>query len=579
MQSHTDDKIIILDTAIERLRSNDPKWDTLILRNVSFNSTHDIRDEMRLISHITDNGLVELAEAIKQNITLTRVVIDGHNSRHSLEWTATGVKAMGRAMKNHPKLQSLSIQLFTSIIPNNGVIGFFDALTGSAPLFSLSLTGDYFNSEFINSQFISELGNFLFQNVTLKAISIKRENGVPLAFDSLENFIAGLVFRKSIEQLHFWGLKLDDVGIACLESHFSKTTTLISLTLRDVGLSATGMQNLVPLLIANRNLVKLDLQCNPLKEEGISQLALALPSLIFLKELDVSDTQLDDGAIDYLVKQWRELKLGISTLSLQSNRFTEHANKITNKSLISIHKLIDGNVYLKNLRLAWSAISDYHIQVLAPLLIDRQRCHLENFSFSGLLGEREELSKKSYSKIVDILKRNAFITIDPPSSLYYSMARIQGNRKNADYITMKHQQSALNQLIEIGNIYTAPSKSQTRHFSMLPLDAVLIIAAMLNGTHIGNMNVVRCSQLILYNFALRRALMNEDKYTPPMKQSAAAKKEIAKWWRRSIKDDTENRRALFKRNPNAALFYHNAHVYKEPQEVKPLPTQSNCSIM
>ncbi len=128
---------INLDVAIERLESNEQEWTHLRLGCITMNTT--IGYEME-VSHIHDDDLIKLSKAITNNNTLSHVVIDGTDSTRDLKWTNQGAQAIGEALKNHPNLQFLSINLATFKIKSDEIEGFLIALTGTASI-------RYFNLE------------------------------------------------------------------------------------------------------------------------------------------------------------------------------------------------------------------------------------------------------------------------------------------------------------------------------------------------------------------------------------------------------------------------------------------------
>src|SRR5438046_1427443 len=98
MQSRNPYEKISLDVTIEILQSNDPQWDCLTLSCISINL---VQRQGRELSCITDNHLIQLAQAIIQNKTLRHVDINGIDPSRSLEWTAIGAKALGKSLKDH----------------------------------------------------------------------------------------------------------------------------------------------------------------------------------------------------------------------------------------------------------------------------------------------------------------------------------------------------------------------------------------------------------------------------------------------------------------------------------------------
>lgn len=542
--------------AIEQLELNVPKWDCLYLNvdasfienPVNWTGISGALD----VSPISDEDLIQLAEAIKKSTTLTHVIIHTTDPA-TLEWTAAGTKAIGQALKDYPSLQSLRICLDTDRIAENVSIGFFDALTGSAPLHALDL--HVFN---LNSQFLHTLGDVLLRHLTFKTIVLRgsdnNPHSAPPSTDSIDHFFNGLSAQKSIEQLHLESVYIGDEGTFCLARHLANTSTLNKLKLSDIGLSAAGIKALNPIIQRNHNIRQLDLSHNDLGLKGIQQVISILPSLIFLQSLSLISTNLNEQATRYFVNQWRALSLTIRTLLLDHNRITA----------ASLYQLINGNVHLKYLSLFGSDFNDKEVAVLAPLLSHSRRCHLEEIAIGKIT---------DYERILAVLKANVFIAIFPEKfDPRIGMSICDSNQLNRKFISMRYRQRCLDQAIDIANAYRAPSSAQKMHFSMLPSDALLIVMSMLYGNTVERMNVALCTLLILNNFSMRRELIKKGQYNPNEKPP-----KIGQWWSQSIGDHGEKQKTLLQHNRYASLFSEKA-AYEESKEVEGSATLA-CSLM
>jgi Ran GTPase-activating protein (RanGAP) involved in mRNA processing and transport len=522
---------------IERLQSNDRKFKYLII-------------DLNIVFGTMDDGiLMQIAEAIKVNTTLTTIRILGKNNFHiPLKCTAAGAGAIGCALKDHPQLKKIVL----NVIGSDRIIGFLSALTGTAPITDLTI-----NACYANDAFVSDLAKKLRQQHKLKKITIESISNTENLLDlkTIKELSAGLI-SGSLETLELIDLNLGNNGVAYLAKYLAKSTTLTQLTLKGISLSAAGVRRLSPALIANRYLTELYLENNPLELEGIQELMKVLPSLNSLQHLSLLNTQLDDHTIAYLADQWRILKLPVPSLSIASNEFTDAATK-------DIYKLIDGNLYLKILSVNKCNISDDQLSALAPLLSNSDRCHIERFSFKG-----NQLSNNSHKILSTILKNNKFIQFDwlPRVFLIHEQ-----NKKNLKYITMRFEQECLDQAIEIANYHTSPSASAEQNkFLMLPTVVIQMIMSMLYASNITNS--VLCSQLIYNNFSVRRALIIDGQYTPETKNP-----DITPWWNKSIKHNNKNKK-LFKNNCYARLFNH-AQKYEMPEDMQQPESSLPCCYM
>jgi hypothetical protein len=529
------------------LKSNnpDPDYERFVFRNKVAPSS------------ITDEDLIQLANAFKANNTIKQVTIciDTRSEHyHSLKWTEVGAQALGEALRGHPSLMKFEVDLMgADSVSTNQIIGFFEAITGETSIISfvlnLPIALSYLDYEII----LSGLGDALLENKTLKEIKITgRIRGPQLSINSMGNFFLGLVENKALETLELHHLNISDEGVIPLASSLNKVaTTLKKLEVYDAGITKLDFFQ------ANRNLRELDLSRNPLQFEGIEQLMAILPNLIFLEKLNLSKARLNIKATNYLVQKWREFQLTISELNLD-------ANAITTATLCS---LINGNSYLKTLHVGYLGEED--IKKLLPFLSDR-RCSLERFDFGGasMRGDTiQGLTPKTLSNLLAILNSNKFINIYSDTSLTKELVVM--NTQNAKHIRIRAQQRALNVAIQIANAYTAFFKPETVNFSCLPFDTILTIMLMLYGNDIQGMDVLLCMQLIVDNFTKRRDLIVKGEYIPSNEPT------IKQWWSQSIERQNQTK-ILFKSN----LYRHlniDSVEDKELAEIK--NDDSLCCIM
>lgn len=556
-----------LDDIIEKLESTESNVQFLDFSQILINPQQIVDEELGdyQVSHIRDVDLLRLAQALQKNTSLITVEICGSDSTRSLEWTELGARAIGAALKDHPTLKSLRIDLNTYQITENEIIGFLDILTGTAHIETFSV--EVYCS---NDAFILALGDALHQNISLKRIRIQGQvsSNQVLSSQAIQRLTAGIGFEKQLTALHLAYLNLGDTGALALTQHCSQLTTLTQISLDQLRISAVGIGALMPLLTTNKDLTELDLSNNPLQLTGIQQLMNALALMPFLKKLTLEDTHLNTDAIDYLVSQWRNSRLAISDLSLNSNRTT---------NIRSIYQLIEGNTYLKKLDLCFWDINDKEMGLLLPLLADTDRCHLEKFSFSG----NQKLSGATYNAILETLNKNCFITLAPPR---HHVATREANERNRDNICTLHQQRCLNQMVDLAQGYASSFTSDKVHFSKLPLDTLFLIMTMLYGKEVQGMDVLLCSRLIFNNFITRRHLINENQYAPANSGTAAygKKSDLEQWWSTSIPSedrDHSQQLTLFRHHSNLRIFSQ-LPEYKMPvEEAKPSSPQRSCSVM
>ncbi len=187
--------------------------------------------------------------------------------------------------------------------------------------------------------------------------------------------IESFFFEKQLQILQLNNLSFGSTEIKILADNVKNITTLKSFTLYDYNKkSLLDLNDLAPALVANKNIRILDLSYNLLRLEGLTHLMESLPNLKFLQKLLLIQTQLDKDAMEYLATVWRNPNspLPISILHLDSNKI----------NAAGLHKLIDGNTFLKNLYVDFCDINDRDIELLAPLLSNPERCHLDLCSWA-----------------------------------------------------------------------------------------------------------------------------------------------------------------------------------------------------
>src|SRR5579872_117913 len=221
MQAHHDSRIP-LDTVVELLTTNNPEMKELKFRSILINPTVEIFPNGRQqISHISDEDLHFLAEGILQNTTLEKFIITRLDLTFSEEWTQIGSEAIGDALKNHPKLKyvSLNVRIYGNE-DKASIFGFLKCLTGKAKIevLDLHLSTRAYSPIRDLPEILNEIGELLSksQNPSLKRIYIRGDSYLddvdPVSI-SLASFAKGLAIHKNLELIDFEYLPLSDMGI------------------------------------------------------------------------------------------------------------------------------------------------------------------------------------------------------------------------------------------------------------------------------------------------------------------------------------------------------------------------------
>lgn len=521
LQRANESELVSLETAIERLNSNNPMWKRFDLDKIIINPIPD--PDVGRVSHIKDEDLTRLSEAIKKNTTLETLTISGSgsDSTRSLEWTAEGAKAFGKAIKDHPKLSTIIIDLPTYQIKPDQIIGFLYSLTGSAKIESLTIKV-YCES---SPDFLNELGRLLQTRTGIKKIIIEGNifNEIEVQEHTLDDFAKGLGNQANLNTLCLEYLNLQNEGVAQIAQSLSKTTLLKKLTLLLCQIRGAGVSSVCQLIAHNPLLEVLRLDSNPLGTEGIAELAKKLPLLNNLNFLSLNEADIATPALELILQCFLKNKLSISSLSLSSN-------KSINVSMDIISNLIEHNPKLKKLHLDYCGLKDYHIKKIEKLLMDPNRCKLELFSFQG----NQQLNPITYSNLLDILRRNENLTdLYPPRVSDQHSAALEFNRKRK---IQRKQQAFIETAITLSDVYNSKSasKEMKTNITAIPHDAIVNILSFLgaNTPGMSDKAMLLCSRLILNNFCRRLDLIKKQEYKSS--SDGAQKKNIRSWWSQSI---------------------------------------------
>ncbi|HEX2549355.1 MAG TPA: hypothetical protein VHM20_05975, partial [Gammaproteobacteria bacterium] len=255
-----------------------------------------------------------------------------------VEWTPEQTCAVGHALKNHPTLEKIDIEISREAKPNV-IVNFLQCLTGSAPIKTLHLK----LHENVDESFLNEIGKIFLKNTSLKEIRIALSDIHQDIFkNSLAEFFEGLVHIPSLKELCLKNFSAADDNLKILH----KMHSLKKLTLDSMNCTDESMVILSDILKVNLNIEFLDLSANPLDALGIKILADTLPFLPFLKYLRLDNIILpmqNSEGFDYLAAIFKQHGLKVEYLHIEQrvdNRFY---------SAQGLQDLISDNRYLKKL--------------------------------------------------------------------------------------------------------------------------------------------------------------------------------------------------------------------------------------
>lgn len=513
----------LLEQAIADLYENKPEFKELSLTSI-LNPVAGVGNEQS-ISWIGDEELLQLGDALKQNKTLEGICIDWDENKHELGWTPAGAKAFGDSIKNHPTLHTVTIDLETYDLTDDHILGFFSCLLGTANIQHLYITTYSYSAYFLNT-----LGKLLTQKTSLKLFylqnrsfhnSQEEKTSLPLA-----DFAAGLGAQSSLQVLSIKYLYLGNGRIDAIAEAMQRTLKQLEL----VWCGINNANTICSIAIANKQLQKLDISHNPLTELGIKQLANTLPFLSSLKTLILSKTGLNNTALAYLTKIYREKKLTFSRLDLSSNPLDIH-------SMDSLIKLIDGNKHLKRLDLRFCRMYDAMFQRLIPLLSDSKRCQLEHLH---VVDNTSSLSNNMYKQLPTIVKKNEYLQVHTNHiETMLDFANNLNERKKHARAWMEY----VGIILCLFNAYELNTASVALpKLSSMPMDILRTILTFIapNTPHTAPQSTELCFTLMEQNIMERRSLtcMSQPKKRPPTQPKLT-------WWSHSITDDKKNMHVLF----------------------------------
>ncbi|STX27861.1 Ran GTPase-activating protein (RanGAP) involved in mRNA processing and transport [Legionella beliardensis] len=504
-----------LPRVMERL-ANDNNFTKLALTSITVNPEPDPHNTGRFIYHYYDNDLLLLAKALERNNSLKEFAVIDRGNSAQLAWTAVGAVAIGKALKNIPSLETVTINLKSSSLNGPEVIGFLECLAGNSRIKNLNF---YFYCDDIDS--MNYLGSLLMSNKSLESIYLQGKGGSVTLVPPV--LIDGLMEAKTLQSLSMQDIHLGDQGIQQLSSLLNQHS-LKTLTLNQCGVTGEAMKYLLPSLATHCDGIEvLDLSYNNLNHEGMQCLVNELPLLKNLKELLLRSTGFNPQALACLAIGLRKANCCIKELNLDNNHF-----EVTD--MASIKTIIKNNTTLMFLSMNFCNLGDRHVVALNDLLSNPEQCYLHGFEFTGNL----TLAPKTQQMILDSVRRNLNLCYfsTPGESIPLLKEATEINRRKK---IRQSQALFINACIELANIYYRADSNELSVFSAVnffPMELILkIILEVGNDTFgMNETSLQECAKLIFENFNLRRHLINQGQYRPEMHADNPFYP-ISSWWK------------------------------------------------
>ena len=290
-------------------------------------------------NHISDQGAADLAEALKQNMSLTELNLSANDI------SAQGAAALAEALKQNTSLTQLNLSqryLSSNSISAQGAAALAEALKQNSSLTQLDLSNNgisdqgaadlaealkqntiltqlYFYGSFIGDQDAAALAEALKQNTSLTQLDLSRNC---ISAQGAADLAEALKQNTSLTQLYLSHNGISDQGAADLAVALKQNSSLTQLNLSNNGISDQGAADLAEALKQNTSLTQLDLYVNFIRERGAAALAEALKQNTSLTQLNLSDNDIRDQGAAALAEALKQTT-SVTQLDLSRNHIGE----------------------------------------------------------------------------------------------------------------------------------------------------------------------------------------------------------------------------------------------------------------
>ncbi|XP_062895424.1 NACHT, LRR and PYD domains-containing protein 14-like [Mobula hypostoma] len=286
------------------LRNPECKIQTLWLQNVG----------------LTDSGAEDLVSALSTNRSLTELDLSGN------ELGDSGVKLVSAALRN-PECKIQKLGLCEVGLTDSGAEDLVSTLSTNRSLTELYLNGNKLGDSGV------KLVSAALRNPECK-IQKLRLGVVGLTDSNAEDLVSALSTNPSLTELRLGENKLGDSGVKLVSAALRNPECKIEkLRLMNVGLTDSGAGDLVSALTTNQSLTELDLSHNKLGDSGVKLVSAALRNPeCKIQKLRLRDVGLTDSGVDDLVSA---LSTNPSLMELDLG-----TNSLTDRSVPALRRLI-----------------------------------------------------------------------------------------------------------------------------------------------------------------------------------------------------------------------------------------------
>ncbi|XP_051865129.1 ribonuclease inhibitor-like [Pristis pectinata] len=269
---------------------------------------------------LTDSGAEDLLSALSTKRSLTELNL-GCNKLGD-----QGVKLVSAILSN-PQCEIQRLWLDSVGLTDSGVEDLVSALSTNRSLMELNLC----SNELENSR-VKLLAAAL-RNPECKILRLELDEAI-LSADCSEDLVSVLSKSNSPMQAELRGNELGDSGVKLLAEALRITKYKIQrLVLRRVGLTDSGVEDLVSALSANQSLTELNLGFNELGDSGVKLLSAALRGPEYeIQRLVLDHVGLTDSAAEFLASAL-STQLSLTELDLTGNSLGDSGVKLLSAAL------------------------------------------------------------------------------------------------------------------------------------------------------------------------------------------------------------------------------------------------------
>jgi len=284
--------------------------------------------------NIGDEEVTRLADALRNNNTITQIYLDGNKI------TDAGASALAAALIGNNKLTHLDLK--RNKIGDEGAAAIGQSLAGNHALTTLELQQNK-----IGDAGATVLGQGLTENHTLTMLELQQNKIGDVGAAAIGQGLAG---NDKLTSLNLEQNKIGDAGVAALGQGLTENHTLTCLNLSGNQIGDAGASGLGQGLAGNGKLAQLHLSSNQIGDAGAAGLGQGLTGNGKLAQLHLSGNQIGDAGA-------AAIGLGL-TSNYKLMRLDLDQNHIGDAGAAAIGQALVGNDKLTSLYLDQNQIGD-----------------------------------------------------------------------------------------------------------------------------------------------------------------------------------------------------------------------------